>query len=157
MTETTTEQVDLEAIKQVQQQVWSAGDFALVAAATTIVGEELCEALDVLPGERALDVACGSGNGALALARRTREVVVGVDYVPELLEQGRRGAQAERLEIEWVEGDAENLPFEDASFDLVTSIFGVASRISRATGATSTSASARSSTGSSSSAPTSDR
>lgn len=124
MTSTTTEEADFEAIKQAQQQVWSAGDFAMVATLTTIVGEELCEAVDVLPGERVLDVACGSGNGALAAARRARGNTVGVDYVPELLEHGRRRAAVERLEVELVEGDAEELPFEDASFDVVISIFG---------------------------------
>lgn len=117
-------QVDYDAIKQVQQRVWSAGDFALVATATTIVGEELCEAVDVLPGERVLDVACGSGNGALAAARRAEGNTVGVDCVPELLEHGRRRAARERLEVEFVEGDAEDHPFEEASFDVVISIFG---------------------------------
>ncbi len=124
MTDTNTQGVDFEAIKQVQQQVWSAGDFAMVATLTMIVGEDLCEAVDVLPGERVLDVACGTGNGALAAARRAWGSTVGVDYVPELLEQGRRRAAAERLEVEFVEGDAEDLPFEDASFDVVLSIFG---------------------------------
>jgi SAM-dependent methyltransferase len=91
---------------------------------TTIVGEELCEAVDVVPGERVFDVACGSGNGALAAARRTQAETVGVDFVPELLEHGRRRAAAERLAVEFVEGDAEDLPFEDGSFDVVVSIFG---------------------------------
>ncbi len=71
MTDVATHEVDFEAIKQVQKQIWSVGDFARVATMTTIVGEELCEAVDVAPGERVLDVACGSGNGALAAARRT--------------------------------------------------------------------------------------
>lgn len=119
-----TEQVDYEAVKQAQQAVWSAGDFALVATALVIVGEELCEAVDVLPDERVLDVACGSGNTTLAAARRAWGNTVGVDYVPELLEHGRTRAAAERLDIEWVEGDNESLPFEDASFDVVLSTFG---------------------------------
>ena len=118
------EAIDLEAVKQVQQTVWSAGDFAMVATPLVIVGEELCEAVDVLPDERVLDVACGSGNTTLAAARRAWGETVGIDYVPELLERGRERAAAERLEVEWVEGDAENLPFDDASFDVVLSTFG---------------------------------
>lgn len=125
MTDATTQAVDYAAVKQVQRQVWSAGDFAMVATTAVIVGEELCEALDVLPGERVLDVACGSGNAALAAARRAWGNTVGVDYVPELLEHGRARAQAERLEVELVEGDAEHLPFDDESFDVVLSTFGV--------------------------------
>lgn len=116
--------VDLEAVKQVQQKVWSDGDFAMVAVPAVIVGEELAEAADILPDERVLDVACGSGNTALAAARRARGNTVGVDYVPELLQHGRERAEVERLEIEFVEGDAEQLPFDDASFDVVLSTFG---------------------------------
>ncbi len=128
MTETTTQStqpVDYEAIKQVQQQVWSAGDFAMVATTSVIVAEELCEAADILPGERVLDVACGSGNATLAAARRAWDNTVGLDYVPELLERGRARAEVERLEAAFVEGDAERLPFATASFDVVLSTFGV--------------------------------
>ena len=71
-----------------------------------------------------LDVACGSGNGAIAAARRTWGGTVGADYVPALLERGRERAAAERLEVEFVEADAQDLPFEDASFDVAMSIFG---------------------------------
>ena len=81
--------------------------------------ENLAEALDIVPDERVLDVACGSGNGAIAAARRTWGNVVGADYVPALLERGRERAAAERLEVEFVEADAQDLPFEDASFDVV--------------------------------------
>jgi SAM-dependent methyltransferase len=88
-----------------------------------IVGESLCEAVEVTPGDRVLDVACGSGNVALAAARRFTDVV-GLDYVPELLEHGRERAKAEGLDVEFVEGDAEALPFEDASFDVVLSTYG---------------------------------
>lgn len=118
------ETVDLEAVKQGQQKIWSEGDFAMVGGAQTIVGELLAEALDIMPGDRVLDVACGSGNGALAGARRAWGNTVGVDFVPALLARGRERAQAERLEIEFLEGDAERLPFDDASFDVVISIFG---------------------------------
>ena len=115
---------DLEAIKQAQQRVWSEGDFAMVAGLVMMVSEELAEALDIVPGERVLDVACGSGNGALAAARRSWGNAVGVDFVPALLERGRERAAAERLDVEFVEGDAADLPFGDAEFDVVTSIFG---------------------------------
>jgi SAM-dependent methyltransferase len=108
-----------------QRQMWSAGDFAMCATSSVIVAEELCEAVDLLPGERVLDVATGSGNTALAAARRAWGNTVGLDYVPALLEAGRARAAAERLEVEWVEGDAEQLPFEAASFDVVLSTFGV--------------------------------
>ena len=89
-----------------------------------IVGENLCEAVDVTPGERVLDVACGSGNTTIAAARRAWGGTVGMDFVPELLENGKERAAAEGLDIEWVVGDAENLPFDDASFDVVLSTFG---------------------------------
>jgi ubiquinone/menaquinone biosynthesis C-methylase UbiE len=116
--------VDLEAIKQAQQRVWSEGDFAMVAGLVMMVSEELVEALDIVPGERVLDVACGSGNGGLAAARRSWGNAVGVDFVPALLERARERAAAERLEVEFVEGDAADLPFEDGGFDVVISIFG---------------------------------
>jgi ubiquinone/menaquinone biosynthesis C-methylase UbiE len=86
---------DLQAITQIQQQVWSQGDFAKIGTAAQIVQEELCEAVDVLPGQRVLDVACGAGNGAIAAARRNAEAV-GLDYVPELLERGRERAPPPR-------------------------------------------------------------
>jgi len=117
--------IDLEAVKQVQQKIWSAGDFGVVARTANIVGEDLCEAVDILPDEKVLDVACGTGNATLPAARRAWTNTVGLDYVPELLEQGRERAAAEHLDIEFVEGDAENLPFEDDSFDVVISTFGV--------------------------------
>ena len=115
---------DLVAIKQRQQKTWASGDFSMVATPLVIVGEMLCEAVDLRAGNDVLDVACGSGTAALAAARRSC-VVTGVDYVPALLERGRERAAAERMEIEFVEGDAEALPFDDASFDVVLSTFGV--------------------------------
>jgi ubiquinone/menaquinone biosynthesis C-methylase UbiE len=119
-----TEQPDLKAVTQVQQQIWSKGDFAMVANLVYNVSETLAEALEFVPDEKVLDVACGSGNGAIAAARRTWGNVVGADYVPELLERGRERALAERLEIEFVEADAQDLPFEDGSFDVAMSIYG---------------------------------
>ncbi len=115
--------LDLKAVTQVQQQVWSQGDFAKIGNRAQIVGEHLCETVDVVPGERVLDVACGSGNTALAASRRFGEVV-GVDYVPALLENARERAAAEGLEVEFAEGDAQALPFGEAEFDVVLSTFG---------------------------------
>jgi SAM-dependent methyltransferase len=116
-------QVDYDATKLLQQQVWSAGDFALVATATTNVGEELCEAVDVLRRNGYWTWPAG-GNGALAAARTAWENTVGVDYVPELLEHGRRRAATERLEVEFVEGDAEDLPSRKPPSTVVISIVG---------------------------------
>ncbi|HWB68530.1 MAG TPA: methyltransferase domain-containing protein [Solirubrobacterales bacterium] len=118
------EQAGLETIRKAQQQTWSDGDFSRIAGLVMMVAEELAESIEVMPGERVLDVACGSGNGAIAAARRSWGDVVGVDFVPNLLERGRERAAAERLDIEFVEADAVELPFEDASFDVVISIFG---------------------------------
>jgi SAM-dependent methyltransferase len=115
---------DFGAVTKVQQQTWSEGDFAMVANLVTGAAEALAEALDIVPDERVLDVACGSGNAALAAARRAWGNTVGADFVPALLERGRERAAAERLDVEFVEADAQDLPFEDASFDVVTSIFG---------------------------------
>jgi SAM-dependent methyltransferase len=114
---------DLEAIKKRQQQAWSSGDFSVVAARIVLVAEQLCDAADLHADWRVLDVATGSGNAAIAAARLGCKAV-GVDYVPALLERGRRRAAAEGLEVELLEGDAESLPFPDDSFDAVTSVFG---------------------------------
>ncbi|HET9085244.1 MAG TPA: methyltransferase domain-containing protein [Candidatus Limnocylindrales bacterium] len=114
---------DLAAIKTRQQATWSSGDYHRIGTQIQIVSELLIEALDVHSTERVLDVATGSGNAALAAARRGCEVT-GVDYVPALLERARGRADAEELPIDFVEGDAEALPFPDASFDVVSSVFG---------------------------------
>ena len=116
--------IDLEAVKARQHGAWSSGDYAVVGTTLQIVGEELCEALDMRAGWRVLDVAAGNGNVSLAAARRWCDVVA-TDYVPALLERARERAAAERLEIEFREADAEALPFEDESFDAVVSTFGV--------------------------------
>jgi len=115
---------DFEAATRRQQATWSEGDFSMVGAHIAFASERLAEALQLMPGERVLDVACGSGNGALAAARRAWGNTVGVDFVPALLERGRERAAAERLDIEFVEGDAADLPFGDGEFDVVISIFG---------------------------------
>src|SRR6478752_5854727 len=107
---------DFSVVKQRQQSTWASGDFSVVAARIVYQAEQLCETADLQAGWRVLDVATGSGNAALAAARRGCEVV-GVDYVPALLERGRIRAAAEQLDVEFVEGDAENLDFPDAAFD----------------------------------------
>lgn len=114
---------DLDAIKQRQQQAWGSGDFSVVAARIVLVAEQLCDTADLHAGWRVLDVATGSGNAAIAAARLGCGVV-GVDYVPALLERGHERAAAEGLDVEFVEGDAESLPFPDDAFDAVTSVFG---------------------------------
>jgi ubiquinone/menaquinone biosynthesis C-methylase UbiE len=114
---------DLAAVKTRQQVAWSSGDFHVIAARIVLVAEHLCDTADLHAGWRVLDVATGSGNAAIAAARHGA-TAVGVDYVPSLLERGRRRAAAEGLPVELVEGDAEALPFGDASFDAVTSVFG---------------------------------
>lgn len=114
---------DLAAIKARQQQTWATGDYGVVGSLVVISAENLCEAVDVRPNERVLDVATGHGNTALAAARRFGKVV-GVDYVPALLERARVRAAAEGLPVEFKDGDAEALPFADASFDVVLSTFG---------------------------------
>jgi SAM-dependent methyltransferase len=115
---------DLVAIKERQQEAWAAGDFSMFAATIVIVSEQLGESVDLRAGQRVLDVATGSGNTAIAAARRNCEVV-GIDYVPALLERGQERAAAERLAVTFLDGDAEDLPFEDDSFDVVLSTFGV--------------------------------
>jgi SAM-dependent methyltransferase len=120
----TTSVPDFAAIKQRQQQTWATGDFAVIGSRAAITGEMLCEAVDLRAGNLVLDVACGAGNASIAAARRFADVV-GVDYVPALLERARECAAAERMDITYLEGDAEALDFPDASFDVVLSTFGV--------------------------------
>jgi ubiquinone/menaquinone biosynthesis C-methylase UbiE len=115
---------DLGAVKSKQHAAWSSGDYALIGATLQIVGESLCEALDVRSGQGVLDVAAGNGNVTLAAARRWCEVT-STDYVPALLERGRARAAADGLTIAFKEADAEALPFKDNSFDIVVSTFGV--------------------------------
>lgn len=115
---------DLAAIKAKQQAMWASGDFAVIGTTLQIVGELLCEAVDVGGGERVLDVAAGNGNATLAAARRFAHVT-STDYVPALLDAGRRRAEAEGLHVTFEVADAEALPYQDASFDVVLSTFGV--------------------------------
>lgn len=115
---------DLTAVKARQQGAWACGDYSVVGTTLQIVGEDLCEALDVHAGERVLDVAAGNGNASLAAARRYCDVV-STDYVPALLDRGRERAAAERVAIEFRIADAECLPFPDDAFHAVLSTFGV--------------------------------
>jgi SAM-dependent methyltransferase len=117
-------QVDFTAVKSRQHATWSSGDYAVIGTTLAITGELLCEAVDLRPDQRVLDVAAGNGNATLAAARRWANVT-STDYVAALLERARERAAAERLSITWQEGDAERLPFTDASFDVVLSTFGV--------------------------------
>jgi ubiquinone/menaquinone biosynthesis C-methylase UbiE len=112
------------SVKARQQAMWGSGDFAVIGTTLQIVGELLCEGVDLRAGERVLDVAAGNGNATLAAARRFASVT-STDYVPTLLERGRRRADAERLDVTFEVADAEALPYPDASFDVVLSTFGV--------------------------------
>ncbi len=114
---------DFEAIKVRQQATWASGDYHMIATQIQIVSELMIEALDLRSTERVLDVATGSGNAAIAAARRGCQVV-GVDYVPALLERARQRTKAEGLAVDYVQGDAEALSFLDGSFDVVVSVFG---------------------------------
>lgn len=116
--------VDFTAIKQRQQATWSSGNYGSIGSRLQIVGESLTEAVDLRAGERVLDVAAGNGNATLAAARRFAHVV-STDYVPELLNQGAARAKADGLDIEFKIADAEALPFDDGSFDVALSTFGV--------------------------------
>ena len=123
MTTETAPAPDLSAVKQRQQATWASGDYHMIGTQILIVSELLIESLDLRAAERVLDVATGSGNAALAAARRGCEVV-GVDYVPALLDRARQRAEAEAVDVSFIEGDAEALPFADSSFDVVSSVFG---------------------------------
>jgi len=116
--------IDLSVIKNRQQVAWASGDYAVIGTTLQIVGELLCEAVDLRAGQRVLDVAAGNGNATLAAARRFADVI-STDYVGALLERGRERAAAERLPVTFQEADGEALPFADASFDVVLSTFGI--------------------------------
>jgi ubiquinone/menaquinone biosynthesis C-methylase UbiE len=116
--------IDLAALKTRQQGAWSSGDYAVVGTTLQIVGEQLCEAMDIRAGQSVLDVAAGNGNASLAAARRWCHVI-STDYVPALLDRARARAIADGLAIEFKEADAEQLGFADGTFDAVVSTFGV--------------------------------
>jgi ubiquinone/menaquinone biosynthesis C-methylase UbiE len=121
---TATPMIDYTAIKQRQQATWASGNYAVIGTTLQIVGETLCEALDLRAGEKVLDVAAGNGNVTLAAARRFTHVT-STDYVPELLNIARKRAEAEGLTVEFREADAEALPFKDGTFDVAVSTFGI--------------------------------
>jgi ubiquinone/menaquinone biosynthesis C-methylase UbiE len=119
-----TELTDLARIKQGARATWAAGDFPAVARLTLWeVGPQIVAAVGIEPGDQVLDVACGTGNAAIRAAEAGGQVT-GVDLTPELFEAGRREAAEAAVTLEWVHGDAEELPFEDQSFDVVLSTFG---------------------------------
>jgi SAM-dependent methyltransferase len=124
MNEIATPTVDLTALKARQQATWASGDYAAIGTTLQIVGEQLCETIDLRPGSRVLDVAAGNGNATLAAARRFC-AVTSTDYVAALLARGEERAAAERLRVAFRVEDAEDLSFADASFDVVLSTFGV--------------------------------
>ena len=121
---TATPATDLVALKLKQQATWSSGDYAVVGTTLQIVGETLAEAMDLQAGWRVLDVAAGNGNATLAAARRGCEVT-STDYVGALLRRGQARAEADGLQVQFREADAEDLPFEDGAYDAVMSTFGV--------------------------------
>lgn len=116
--------IDYAAIKARQQAAWASGDYAVVGTTLQIVGEQLCETLELKAGAGVLDVATGNGNASLAAARRFTEVT-STDYVESLLDRGKERANAERLPITFAIADAEALPYESGEFDYVLSTFGV--------------------------------
>lgn len=118
------QETDFSGIKQMQQIAWGSGDYAVIGNTVQIVGETLCEAIDLRAGSTVLDVAAGSGNATLAAARRFCNVT-STDYVPSLLDRGRQRAEAEGVLVSFQEADAEALPFGNETFDAVLSTFGV--------------------------------
>jgi SAM-dependent methyltransferase len=115
--------VDVDAIKERNRHIWGLGDYAALSEALRPAAEALADACAVSAGQQVLDVAAGDGNFALVCAREGASVVAS-DLSPGMVERGRARAQAEGYEIEWLEADAEALPFDDASFDCVGSVFG---------------------------------
>ena len=115
---------DLSAVKARSKVVWGSGNYLTVGSRLVLLAEQLCESVPVRGGDRVLDVATGTGNAALAAARRFATVAA-IDFVPQLVERGRQRAAAEGLEVDFREGDAEALDFPDESFDVVLSTCGV--------------------------------
>lgn len=116
--------VDYQAITARQKEVWDTGDFHEIARQNVVMAEALCAAVDPHGGHRMLDIACGSGTAALVAARRYCEVT-GIDYVPTLIERAKRRAAVDGFDVDFRVADAQALPFQDASFDVVLSVYGV--------------------------------
>jgi len=115
--------MDVTAFKQINRAMWATGNYDAIAELVWSAGERLVSRLDVRPGEDVLDVACGTGNAAIPAAEAGARVV-GLDLTPELFDRGRERAEETGVRLDWIEGDAEALPFTDASFDVVLSTFG---------------------------------
>jgi ubiquinone/menaquinone biosynthesis C-methylase UbiE len=116
-------ELELSEQKEQAREMWGGGDYAAIVDNIAAAGRKAVEAAAIAEGDEVLDVACGTGNATIPAAQAGAKVT-GLDLTPELLEAGRAGAAETGVEIEWVEGDAENLPFEDESFDVVISVFG---------------------------------
>jgi SAM-dependent methyltransferase len=116
--------VDLQALKGAHRKTWASGDYPRIAELVTDVGERVVERAGVRPGSDVLDVAAGTGNAAIPAARAGAHVIA-TDLTPELFTAGRRRAREAGVEIEWIEADAEDLPFDDERFDYVLSSIGV--------------------------------
>lgn len=122
---TTQEQAPgMSVIKERMHKIWTSGDYAKIGNPIAIMGELLCEVVDLRSGDKVLDVATGSGNTAISAARRFC-AVTGMDLAPESIEHARRRAGAEGMDITFEVGDAENLSYADGSFDVVLSTIGV--------------------------------
>src|ERR1700730_4547961 len=113
----------LAELKQRLRASWIAGGFGQIAKLNASEAEGFIARINLKPGMKVLDVACGTGNQSIPAAR-TGAQVIGLDIAPNLLEQARQRAQAENLKIEFVEGDAEKLPYAAGQFDVVLSMFG---------------------------------
>jgi SAM-dependent methyltransferase len=118
-----TTQTEMESLKTRLKSMWMAGDFNEIARVIQASGDDFAARLELKPGDRVLDVACGSGNVAIPAAR-TGATVTGVDIATNLLEQARERAASEGLKIQFDEGDAEKLPYDDAAFDVVVTMYG---------------------------------
>lgn len=119
-----TQAIDYNDVTKRQQETWSTGDFTQIARQNVVMAEGLCAAVDPHPGDRVLDLACGNGSAALVAARRYCEVT-GIDYVPDLIERAELRAHGQGLAVDFLVEDAQDLPFQDDSFDVVLSLFGV--------------------------------
>ncbi|MEX0721546.1 MAG: class I SAM-dependent methyltransferase [Balneolaceae bacterium] len=114
---------NIKEITKTQKQTWSKGDFNEISRQNVVMAESLCQEVDPYPGQKILDIACGSGTAALVASRRYCEVT-GIDYVPELIDRARNRAKASGLKADFQIADAQNLPFQNDSFDAVISVYG---------------------------------